>query len=120
MWACPSNWRSDAILQTTMLTADTRQEFAPPHTPGMLRALVLALLAHAALVAVLTVGVAWKRELPPATMEAELWSAIPQEAAPAPPEETPPEPETAPQPEVKPQPEPPPPPPGWQQCIKHE
>lgn len=108
MWACPSSWRTDAFLQTNMLIVNPRQEFAPPHTPGMLRALVLALFAHAALVAVLTVGVAWKRELPPATVEAELWSAIPQE--PAPPEETPPEPETAPEPEVKPQPEPPPPP----------
>ncbi|WNO04087.1 cell envelope integrity protein TolA [Rhodoferax mekongensis] len=101
-----------------MLTADTRQEFAPPHTPGMLRALVLALLAHAALVGVLAIGVAWKRELPPATVEAELWSAIPQEAAPPPLEETPPEPETAPQPEVKPLPEPPaPPPPVVKQAV---
>lgn len=94
-----------------MPAADTRQEFAPPHTPGMLRALVLALLAHAALIGVLAIGVAWKRELPPATFEAELWSALPQEAAPPPPEEVLPEPETAPQPEVKPLPEPPVPPP---------
>lgn len=101
-----------------MPAADTRQEFAPPHTPGMLRALVFALLAHAALVAVLAIGVAWKRELPPATVEAELWSAIPQEAAPPPLEETPPEPETAPQPEVKPLPEPPaPPPPVVKQAV---
>lgn len=94
-----------------MPAADTRQEFAPPHTPGMLRAVVMALLAHAALVAVLAVGVAWKRELPPASFEAELWSAIPQEAAPPASEEVPPEPDTAPQPEVKPLPEPPAPPP---------
>jgi colicin import membrane protein len=101
-----------------MPAADTRQEFAPPHTPGMLRALVLALLAHAALVAVLAIGVAWKRELPPATVEAELWSAIPQEAAPPAPEEVLPEPETAPQPEVKPLPEPPaPPPPVVKQAV---
>ncbi len=100
-----------------MPAADIRQEFAPPHTPGMLRAVVLALLAHSALVAVLAIGVAWKRELPPTTVEAELWSAIPQEAAPAPPEETPPEPETAPQPEVKPLPEPPAPPPVVKQAV---
>jgi colicin import membrane protein len=69
-------------------------------------------------VAVLAIGVAWKRELPPATVEAELWSAIPQEAAPPPLEETPPEPETAPQPEVKPLPEPPaPPPPVVKQAV---
>lgn len=90
-----------------MPAADTRQEFAPPHTPGMLRALVLALIAHAALVAVLAVGVAWRRELPPASFEAELWSAIPQEAAPPPPHEEPePEPETTAPPEVKPPPPP--------------
>ncbi len=88
-----------------MPAADTRQDFAPPHTPGMLRALVLALLAHGALVAVLAIGVAWKRELPPTTVEAELWSAIPQEAAPPPPpEELPPEPEPTPTPPVKPAP----------------
>ncbi|MDZ7892648.1 MAG: cell envelope integrity protein TolA [Rhodoferax sp.] len=90
-----------------MPAADTRQEFAPPHTPGMLRALVMALVAHAALVAVLAIGVAWKRELPPATVEAELWSAIPQEAAPPP--EEPPEPEPEPEPAPKPTPTPPPP-----------
>lgn len=96
-----------------MPAADTRQEFAPPHTPGMLRALVLALIAHAALVAVLAVGVAWRRELPPATFEAELWSAIPQEAAPPPPPEEPePEPETTAPPEVK-----PPPPPVEKQAV---
>ncbi|TAF83902.1 MAG: cell envelope integrity protein TolA [Curvibacter sp.] len=100
-----------------MPAADIRQEFAPPHTPGMLRAVVLALLAHSALVAVLAIGVAWKRELPPTTVEAELWSAIPQEAAPAPPEETPPEPDTAPQPEVKPVPKPPEPPPVVKQAV---
>ena len=92
-----------------MPAADTRQEFAPPHTPGMLRALVMALVAHAALVAVLAIGVAWKRELPPATVEAELWSAIPQEAAPPPPPEEPPEPEVEPEPVPKPTPTPPPP-----------
>ncbi len=83
-----------------MPATDTRQEFAPPHTPGLLRALVLALLAHGALVAVLSVGVAWKRELPPVTMQAELWSSVPQEAAPAPPEDTLPEPDPATAPEA--------------------
>jgi colicin import membrane protein len=89
-----------------MLTADTRQEFAPPHTPGMLRAVIMALVAHAALVAVLAIGVAWKRELPPATVEAELWSNIPQDAAPPPPAPEPP-PEPEPETEVPPPPAPP-------------
>jgi colicin import membrane protein len=93
-----------------MAVTDKRQEFAPPHTPGLLRSVVLALIAHAALIAVLAIGVAWKRELPPSSIEAELWSAVPQEAAPAPP---PMETEVEPAPEVKPpltEPKDPPPP----------
>ena len=80
-------------------------EFAPPPTRGLLRGVLLALLAHGVLLAILTVGVQWKREAPLVTAEAELWSAIPQEAAPpAPPPEPPtPEPET---PKVAPPPEP--------------
>ena len=57
-------------------------EFAPPATPGLVRAVLLALLAHLALVAVLAIGVAWKRETPPVAVEAELWASVPQEAAP--------------------------------------
>ena len=68
-------------------------EFAPPPTRGLLRGVLLALLAHGVLLAILTVGVQWKREAPLVTAEAELWSAIPQEAAP-PPEPPTPEPET--------------------------
>ena len=77
-------------------------EFAPPPTPGLLRGVVLAILAHGLLVAMLTVGVQWKRDAPLVTAEAELWSAIPQEAAPP-----------APAPELQPEPpaaEPTPPP----------
>ncbi len=88
-------------------------EFAPPATPGMVRAVLLALVAHLALVAVLAIGVAWKRETPPATMEAELWATVPQEAAPLPPEPEPePEPpEPAPEPPLPVRPAPPPAPP---------
>lgn len=71
-------------------------EFAPPHTRGTLRALALAILAHGVLLAVLTVGVQWNSEPVPQTFEAELWSAVPvQAAAPAP---MPPEPVPEPQP----------------------
>jgi colicin import membrane protein len=73
-----------------MSVAQERLEFAPPRTPGLIRALILAVLAHGALVAVLTAGVAWKRESPPVTVEAELWSAVPQPAAPPAPPEPPP------------------------------
>nr|MDP2192445.1 energy transducer TonB [Rhodoferax sp.] len=65
-----------------MHAATDRLEFAPPPTPGLLRALGLAVLAHAFLLAALTWGVHWKREAVSVTVEAELWSALPQPAAP--------------------------------------
>jgi len=61
-------------------------EFAPPPTPGLVRALGLAVLAHALLLAMLAVGVQWKREAPAVAVEAELWSALPVQAAPPAPE----------------------------------
>ena len=75
-------------------------EFAPPASPGLVRAVALALLAHGFLAAGLAIGVNWKRESTPVTAEAELWAAIPQEAAPppAPPPEPEPEPERQPPP----------------------
>jgi colicin import membrane protein len=76
----------------------TRLEFAPPPTPGLMRAFGLAIVAHALLLAVLTLGVQWKHDAPVVTVEAELWSALPVEAAPPPPL-PPPEPEP-----VKPEP----------------
>lgn len=65
-----------------MHAATDRLEFAPPPIPGMLRALGLAILAHAFLLAALTWGVSWKRETLTLGAEAELWSAVPQQAAP--------------------------------------
>jgi colicin import membrane protein len=62
-------------------TAD-RLEFAPPATPGLLRAFTLAVIAHGLLVAALTWSVQWRREAEIISAEAELWSAIPQAAAP--------------------------------------
>lgn len=80
-----------------MLASTDRLEFAPPPTPGGLRSLGLALLAHAFLLAALTWGVHWKSEPVVMTAEAELWSALPQEAAPKL-VEMPPEPPTPPEP----------------------
>ncbi len=77
-----------------------RMEFAPPPTPGMLRAFALAVVAHALLLAVLTLGVQWKRDATPVTVEAELWSALPVQAAPKPPDPVPPPPEPVVQPPV--------------------
>lgn len=93
-----------------------RLEFAPPSPPGMLRALVLALLVHGLLLLGLTWSVRWKHDTLVLSAEAELWSSVPVEAAPRAVE---PEPEPAPEPEPQPAPpskpapvvEPPAPPP---------
>ncbi|MDE2607436.1 MAG: cell envelope integrity protein TolA [Burkholderiales bacterium] len=85
-----------------MDAAADRPEFAPPPQPGLLRAFALAVLAHLLLLLALTYGFHWQREAQDAAVEAELWSAVPQQAAPKP-VPTPPQP---PQPVVKPQPQP--------------
>ena len=63
-------------------TISPQFEFAPPATRGSLRALGLAVIAHALLLAALTWSVRWKNEPVLVTAEAELWSAVPQAAAP--------------------------------------
>ena len=92
---------------------DDRDQFAPPRPPARLRAIALAVLAHAILIAALTWGVNWKSSSDMPAVQAELWSAVPQQAAPRAVE--PPAPPPAPQPEPpKPTPVPPPPPPPRQ------
>lgn len=80
----------------------SRLEFTPPPSDRSLRALGLAVLAHALLLAGLTWGVHWKNEPMAVTADAELWSAVPQQAAPRLVE--------APPPQAEPAPPPPPPP----------
>lgn len=65
-----------------MNLAHHRLEFAPPPTPGIVRAIGLAIIAHMLLVAALTWGVNWKNDAVIVTAEAELWSAVPQPVAP--------------------------------------
>ncbi|WP_413891716.1 cell envelope integrity protein TolA [Candidatus Skiveiella danica] len=85
-------------------------EFAPPQPPAQLRALVLAVLAHVLLLGALGWGVTWRHQADRTlTVEAELWSAVPQQAAPRLQEPPPPTPQ--PQPAPRPAPPPPPPPP---------
>ena len=95
-----------------MPTVPRHLEFAPPPTPGLLRALGLAIVAHLVLLAVLSVGVQWKRDAVQETFEAELWASVPVQAAPPEPvpeprKPRPPEPKPAPQPPAKPVPAPP-------------
>jgi len=65
-----------------MPVASQRLEFAPPATPGLVRAFSLAVLAHAFLLAALTLSVQWRRDAQTLSAEAELWAAVPQAAAP--------------------------------------
>jgi colicin import membrane protein len=87
----------------------------PPTPGGTAQGAALSVLVHGGLVAALAWGVAW-RAPPPVTVSAELWSAVPQQAAP-PAEQTPPPapapaplPPPAPPPAPAPAPAPPPPP----------
>jgi colicin import membrane protein len=93
-------------------------EFAPPPTGGWGRSMSFALFMHLLLLAALTWGVHWKTQPNTLSASAELWSAVPMEAAPAanepeptPPQAVPPpEPVKAvdPKPELKPTPPSPP------------
>jgi colicin import membrane protein len=92
------------------MNAIAHNEFAPPPTGGFGKSLSFALFIHLLLLAALTWGIHWKTETQTLSASAELWSAVPAEAAPAAnePEPTPPEPEKPPEPvkKVAPQPEP--------------
>ncbi|QXL85791.1 cell envelope integrity protein TolA [Comamonas sp. NLF-1-9] len=93
--------------------------FAPTVPGGRKRAIALAVLAHIALIAALTWGVNWKSSADQPAVEAELWSAVPQQAAPrptAPPPAPPPAPEPKPEPAPEPAPAPAPPPPKVQEA----
>ena len=86
-------------------------EFGPPREKRSMRAFALAILAHLLLLGALTWGVNWKRSDQASSFEAELWSAVPQQAAPRAVEPPPPPPAPSPQaptpPAPKPAPEPP-------------
>ncbi|MFZ2653123.1 MAG: cell envelope integrity protein TolA [Burkholderiaceae bacterium] len=70
----------------------------PHRPPGMGAGMMLALFAHALLVVALAFGVSWRSSVPD-SVEAELWAAVPQIAAPLPPPPPPPEPKPV---EIKP------------------
>ena len=88
-------------------------EFAPPEPPGMGRAWLVAVVAHALLFLALGLATAWKTQPQTLQAEAELWSAVPQAAAPRLQEPLPksePEPEPVPEPQPTPPAKPTPPP----------
>ena len=87
---------------------DDRGQFAPPRPPARLRAITLAVLVHAVLIGALTWGVNWKNTADQPAVEAELWAAVPTQAAPRAVEPPPPPP---PPPVQKATPPAPPPPP---------
>ncbi|MGJ3700389.1 MULTISPECIES: energy transducer TonB [Variovorax] len=91
-----------------MSLALDRPEFAPPPQRGTPRAVMLALVAHALLIAALTWGVRWRSEADDGAVDAELWSSTVQQAAPRLSAPEAPTPAPAPPP---PAPPPPPPPP---------
>lgn len=99
-----------------MNATNDRDQFAPPRPPGRLRAVALAVMAHSLLIGALTWGVHWKVSSDQPAVEAELWSAAPQQAAPREqlPPAPPPEPTPAPPPEPVRAPPPPPQPPPRQ------
>ena len=88
-----------------MPIVDDRSDLAPRAEPGVLRSFGLALLVHLLLLIALTWGVSWKSKDLSLSFEAELWSALPQEAAP--PLEAPPTPPAPVAPPVPPPPAPP-------------
>ena len=77
----------------TTATAE-RDIFAPQKLPGMRSGLALAIAAHVLLIVAIAWSVHWKSSEPEG-VEAELWAAVPQTAAPR---------VEAPQPQPQPQP----------------
>ena len=91
-----------------MVAATLDDPFRPQPPGGTAPGALLALAAHVVLLAALTLGVSW-RAGNPTVMSAELWSAVPQQAAPraqeAAPEPEPPAPAPRPEPATPPRPE---------------
>jgi colicin import membrane protein len=73
-------------------TADSLA-FAPPREPAAVEGFLLAAIAHVLLIVALAWGITWDKDTSPAAVEAELWSALPQEAAPPPAPPPPPQPQ---------------------------
>ncbi|HMN93020.1 MAG TPA: energy transducer TonB [Hydrogenophaga sp.] len=90
-------------------------DFKPPAPGHWSVPLTLAVLVHGALIVALAWGVNWNKESAPVAFEAELWSALPREAAPRA-VQPPPHPPAPPAP----RPAPPPPPPAPAPPVSRE
>ncbi|MDR0458148.1 MAG: cell envelope integrity protein TolA [Burkholderiaceae bacterium] len=88
-------------------SATSRASFDPPPPRGLGRAFTLALLIHLLLVLALAWGLRWKKDAQDEAVDAELWAATAQTAAPRPARVQPPPP--PPTPVTPPTPTPPPP-----------
>jgi colicin import membrane protein len=91
------------------MNAIAHNEFAPPPVGGFGRSLSFAFFMHLLLLVAIAFSVQWKTEPNNLSASAELWSAVPVEAAPAANEPEPPPPEPVKAVEQKPEPPPPPP-----------
>lgn len=79
-----------------MHAATDNLAFAPPPEPGAVRGFTAAVIAHLLLMAALTWGINWNKDETPVAVQAELWSSVPEQAAPAPAPPPPPPPPPAP------------------------
>ncbi len=105
-------WVWPCVNRVEMSVLAHRDALAPQPPGGTGRGMLLALIAHAALVAALTFSVRWRSSEPEGVV-AELWASVPQIAAPQA-TATPPTPAPAPVPAPPPPPPPPPPAPAPQ------
>jgi colicin import membrane protein len=97
-----------------LLNSRFTRDALKPHQPrGMGKGLSLAVLVHVGLIIAIAIGVSWRSRTPDA-VEAELWAAVPQTAAPraVEPEPAPPPPAPPPKPAPKVEEAPPPPKPA--------
>jgi colicin import membrane protein len=92
----------NAAVNATLNPAADRDPLLPRPPDGLGRGALLALAVHGLLLLALAAGVSWRRSTPE-TFSAEIWAALPQQAAPRPtpaPEPPAPQPAAAPAPAV--------------------
>ncbi len=105
-------------MTSDVMDASLQRDVFRPRRPGGLgKGALLAVLVHLLLILALAVGVSWKVRQPEG-VEAELWSAVPQIAAPPAAHPAPPTPPTPPAPSPPAPPAPPPPPPAPAPQVK--